>query len=86
MFCGRFVSPCLPPNQGGGRSPAGLTLELCRERGHMGTEITPPTDALCVVVPGAAATWERVVERHGKLSLGRHLIKTPSGPNLKRDF
>ena len=47
--------------QGGGASPAALTLELCRERGHVGTEILPSTDALCVVVPGAAAAWEDAI-------------------------
>ena len=39
---------------GGGASPAALTLDLCRQRGHLGTEIAPSTDALCVVVPGAS--------------------------------
>ena len=51
--------------QGGGRSPAALTLSLLRERGQLGTEILPSTDALCVVVPGAAAVWEDVVARYG---------------------
>ena len=55
---------------GGGASPAALTLDLCRQRGHLGTEIAPSTDALCVVVPGACAAWEDVVTRHGKLTLG----------------
>ena len=39
--------------RGGGRSPAALTLDLVRSRGHAGLEITPSTDALCAVVPGA---------------------------------
>lgn len=57
---------------GGGASPAALTLELCRERGHAGSEISPSTDALCVMVPGACAVWEDVVTKHGsgKLTLG----------------
>lgn len=57
--------------QGGGASPGALTLDLIRERGHVGTEILPSTDALCVVVPGAAAVWEDVVARYGggKLTL-----------------
>ena len=41
--------------QGGGASPSALTLDLCRSRGHVGTEIVPSTDPLCVMVPGAAA-------------------------------
>ena len=53
---------------GGGASPAALTLDLCRQRGHLGTEIAPSTDALCVVVPGACAAWEDVVTRHGRAS------------------
>ena len=32
--------------QGGGASPAALTLDLCRARGHLGTEMIPSTDAL----------------------------------------
>jgi gamma-glutamyltranspeptidase/glutathione hydrolase len=61
--------------RGGGRSPAGLTLDLVRSRGHSGLEISPSTDALCAVVPGAAAAWEDVVNRFGsgKLSLGEIL-------------
>ena len=35
--------------QGGGASPAALTLALCRDRGHLGTEIVPSTDALAVM-------------------------------------
>lgn len=57
--------------RGGGRSPAALTLDLVRSRGHAGLEITPSTDALCAVVPGAPAAWEDVVARFGsgKLTL-----------------
>ena len=57
--------------RGGGRSPAALTLDLVRSRGHTGLEITPSTDALCAVVPGAPAAWEDVVARFGsgKLTL-----------------
>ena len=57
--------------QGGGASPSALTLDLCRSRGHVGTEIVPSTDPLCVMVPGAAAMWEDCVARHGsgKLTL-----------------
>ena len=51
--------------QGGGASPAALTLALCRDRGHLGTEIVPSTDALAVMVPGAPAVWEDVIQRHG---------------------
>ena len=57
--------------QGGGASPGALTLDLVRSRGHVDTEIVPSTDALCVMVPGAAAVWEDVVTRYGsgKLTL-----------------
>ena len=57
--------------QGGGASPGALTLDLIRSRGHVGSEIVPSTDALCVMVPGAAAVWEDVVARYGsgKLTL-----------------
>jgi len=64
--------------QGGGASPAALTLELCRERGHVGTEILPSTDALCVVVPGAAAVWEDVVQRYGSGKLTMTDILRPA--------
>ena len=71
--------------QGGGRSPAKLTLELCRERGHGGTEIVPSTDALCVMVPGAPQVWEDVVARHGKLSLADVLqVRARSPKTLKK--
>ena len=64
--------------QGGGASPAALTLELCRARGHLGTELIPSTDALCVVVPGAAATWEDVIHRHGSGTLTMADILQPA--------
>ena len=47
--------------QGGGRSPAALSLGLLRERGHAGTAIENSRDALTVMVPGAPAVWEDVV-------------------------
>lgn len=58
--------------RGGGQSPAALTLDYVRSRGHVGLEISPSTDALCAVVPGAAAAWEDVVTRFGsgKLTMG----------------
>ena len=61
--------------QGGGASPGALTLDLIRSRGHVGSEIVPSTDALCVMVPGAAAVWEDVVARYGsgKLTLAQIL-------------
>jgi len=57
--------------RGGGKSPAALTLDLVRSRGHAGLEISPSTDALCAIVPGAPAAWEDVVARFGsgKLTL-----------------
>ena len=64
--------------QGGGASPAALTLDLCRARGHLGTEMIPSTDALCVVVPGAAATWEDVIHRHGSGTLTMADILQPA--------
>lgn len=52
---------------GSGRAPAGLTLERLREEG-MDREL-PPFHAHTVTVPGAAAGWSDLLERHGRLGL-----------------
>eukprot|EP00897_Mesotaenium_endlicherianum_P009703 jgi/Mesen1/8761/ME000524S08058 len=55
--------------QGNGKSPAGLTMGVVKERGHDKSFMLPPFDALTVAVPGAAACWVDTVERFGHLSL-----------------
>lgn len=57
--------------QGNGRSPAALSLELVKERGHK--DLLPPFDALTVTVPGAAAAWVDTIEKYGCLSLAEVL-------------
>ena len=52
-------------------SPAGLTLALVTQRGHKG--VIPISDALSVVVPGAAAAWVDTIKRYGKLPLAKVL-------------
>lgn len=53
---------------GSGRAPARLTLELLRAQGL--AEL-PPLHPHTVTVPGAAAGWCDLVERHGSLPLDR---------------
>ncbi|KAF8634437.1 hypothetical protein AX15_000886 [Amanita polypyramis BW_CC] len=48
---------------GSGRSPAKLTLEYAKSRGH--TDRIPPSDINSVTVPGAAAAWVDAVEKFG---------------------
>jgi gamma-glutamyltranspeptidase / glutathione hydrolase len=61
---------------GSGRAPAGLTLErLRRERfldSPTGAEL-PPYHPYTITVPGAAAGWCDLVERFGRLPLGKVL-------------
>jgi gamma-glutamyltranspeptidase/glutathione hydrolase len=61
---------------GSGRAPAGLTLERLRRDGFLaspsGSEL-PPFHPYTITVPGAAAGWCDLVERFGRLSLGRVL-------------
>ncbi len=51
---------------GSGRSPGQLTAEYLRSRGL--TEI-PIRSAHAISVPGAAAGWEDMLQRHGTLTL-----------------
>ncbi len=53
---------------GNGAAPAGLTLEAIRAAGITGSEL-PPSSALSVTVPGAAALWEDVLQQWGTRSL-----------------
>ncbi len=55
---------------GSGRAPAALTLErLARE----GLDQLPPYHAYTVTVPGAAAGWCDLIEKHGSLPLSQVL-------------
>ncbi|MEX2162023.1 MAG: gamma-glutamyltransferase family protein [Anaerolineales bacterium] len=56
---------------GSGRAPAGLSLELLRKQGF-GSEL-PPYHAHTVTVPGAAAGWCDLIEKHGRLTLDQVL-------------
>ncbi|MBI3159081.1 MAG: gamma-glutamyltransferase family protein [Chloroflexi bacterium] len=56
---------------GSGRAPQGLTLELLKKQGFGGG--LPPYHAHTVTVPGAAAGWHDLVERHGRLALAEVL-------------
>lgn len=55
---------------GSGRAPAALSLDLLAKQGF--AEL-PPYHAHTVTVPGAAAGWQDLVAKFGKLSLGRVL-------------
>jgi gamma-glutamyltranspeptidase / glutathione hydrolase len=56
---------------GSGRAPAGLTLERLKRDGF--ERELPPFHAHTVTVPGACAGWCDIVERHGRLDMGRVL-------------
>lgn len=56
---------------GSGRSPAALTLEALKEDGF--EKELPPYHAHTVTVPGAAAGWCDLVEKHGRLGMGQVL-------------
>jgi gamma-glutamyltranspeptidase/glutathione hydrolase len=61
---------------GSGRAPAGLTLERLRREGYLksasGAEL-PPYHPYTITAPGAAAGWCDLVERFGRLSMGKVL-------------
>jgi gamma-glutamyltranspeptidase / glutathione hydrolase len=60
---------------GSGRAPAGLTLERLRREGILkspGDEL-PPFHPYTITVPGAAAGWADLIERHGRLALSQVL-------------
>ncbi len=52
---------------GSGRAPAALTLDLLREQAF--DRQMPPFHAHTITVPGAAAGWCDLIERHGSLPL-----------------
>ncbi len=52
---------------GSGRAPQGLSLELLRKQGLEGD--LPMFHAHTVTIPGAAAGWCDLIERHGRLKL-----------------
>jgi len=52
---------------GSGRAPGALTLDLLGQHGFGGG--LPPYHAHTVTVPGAAAGWCDLVEKHGRLSM-----------------
>nr|MBN1228352.1 gamma-glutamyltransferase family protein [Anaerolineae bacterium] len=56
---------------GSGRAPSGLTLERISRDGF--ADGLPPFHAHTITVPGAAAGWCDLVERHGRLSLSEVL-------------
>jgi gamma-glutamyltranspeptidase/glutathione hydrolase len=56
---------------GSGRSPAGLTIELVRARGH---DEMPARGPLPITVPGAVDAWGRLIGRFGRRSLAEALL------------
>jgi len=55
---------------GSGRSPAALTAELLRRRGHA---TMPVRGALAVTVPGAVDAWAELLAVHGRTTLAEAL-------------
>lgn len=58
--------------QGNGSCGSNLSLDALNSRGYgVGEGLKPldPYSGLCVTVPGAAALWESMIQKHGKLSL-----------------
>jgi len=55
---------------GSGTSPAGASLEALLARG---LAAIPDSGPESVTIPGAVATWCRLVERHGRFDMGRIL-------------
>lgn len=51
---------------GSGRSPAALTIDLIRDRGH---ETMPQRGPLAITVPGAVDAWHQLLGRFGRRSL-----------------
>jgi gamma-glutamyltranspeptidase / glutathione hydrolase len=60
---------------GSGRAPSGLTLERLRREGYLKSpaDELPPFHPYTITVPGAAAGWSDMVERHGRLPLSQVL-------------
>ncbi len=60
---------------GSGRAPAGLSLERLRREGYLKSpdDELPPFHPYTITVPGAAAGWADLIERHGHLPLSRVL-------------
>ncbi|MEX1248153.1 MAG: gamma-glutamyltransferase family protein [Anaerolineales bacterium] len=56
---------------GSGRSPAGLDLDLLKKQGF--DRELPPYHAHTVTVPGAAAGWCDLIEKHGRMTLDQIL-------------
>jgi gamma-glutamyltranspeptidase/glutathione hydrolase len=56
---------------GSGRAPAALSIDLIRRQGlaSPGDEIADPYHGHAVTVPGAAAGWEDLLARHGRMRL-----------------
>lgn len=56
---------------GSGRSPAALTIDAVRAKGH---DEMPQRGALTVTVPGAVDAWVQLLERFGRRSLADALL------------
>lgn len=56
---------------GSGRSPAALTIDLVRGRGH---DEMPARGPLPITVPGAVDAWEQLIARFGQRSLADALL------------
>ena len=56
---------------GSGRSPAGLSIDEVRSRGH---DTMPQRGALTIDVPGAVDAWAQLLERFGRRSLADALF------------
>jgi gamma-glutamyltranspeptidase / glutathione hydrolase len=59
---------------GSGRAPQALNLERLRQEGFQ--QELPPYHPYTITIPGACAAWSDMVERHGRLDLGR--VLTPA--------
>jgi gamma-glutamyltranspeptidase/glutathione hydrolase len=60
---------------GSGRSPAGLSIEEVRSRGH---DSMPQRGPLTVDVPGAVDAWAQLLERFGRRSLADAVLPAAS--------
>ena len=56
---------------GSGRSPAGLSIDAVRSRGH---DTMPQRGPLTIDVPGAVDAWAQLLERFGRRSLADALL------------
>ncbi|PTB66192.1 gamma-glutamyltranspeptidase [Trichoderma citrinoviride] len=70
---------------GSGRSPAGLTIEKCRELGMTGN-LLPPQDANSVTVPGQVAAWFDAKDAYGSGKVTMEQILKPSIELCKDGF